>query len=95
MAEQPKSVSADTVMADILAAASREDASLNERIAAVEARIDRLKSDLEELTARHSWPPPKIDHFMGHLEHRLETALAGGQLKSDDIVIFQRALKRL
>jgi len=77
MAEQPKGVSADSVMADIMAIVSREGVSPQERMSALDARIDRFKTDLEELAARHSWPPPKIDHFTGHLEHRLEAALAG------------------
>jgi hypothetical protein len=95
MADQPKGVSADTVIAELLAIANRENLALQERIAAAEARIDRFKGDLEELAARHSWPPPKIDQFTGHLELRLETALAGGKLDTGHAAIFQRALKRL
>ena len=95
MAIEPKRVSADAVMEDLLAIANRNGDPLKDRLVAVAARIDRFKTDLEELAIRHQWPPPKIDQFTGHLEHRLETSLADSQLKTEHRMIYQHALKRL
>ena len=95
VAIKPPGVSADAVIGDLKAIADREDEPMKDRLAATDARIDRFKIDLAELATRHGWPQPKIDQFTGHLGDRLEKALAGGRLKGEQVIIFQRALQRI
>ena len=95
MVTKPPGVSADAVIGDLMAIAGGGKERLEERLAAAEARIYRFKIDLAGLATRHGWPQPKIEQFTSHLGQRLETALAGGRLKPDQVIIFRRALERL
>lgn len=95
MVTKSPGVSADAVIGDLRAIVGGETERLEDRVAAAEARINRFKRDLAELATRHGWPQPRIDQFTGHLEDRLEKALASGQLSSDELIILHRALERL
>lgn len=94
MATEPEGVTASEVIGDLMAIADRDE-SLNDRLAATEARIGSFKTVLAELAKRHGWPQAKVDHLTSQLRLRLDTALAGCRLTTERIIIFEHALGRL